>query len=80
MNTAAMKLRVLTDPMAEAMADGERLTSFVKVGVDAANEIDRLHTLVGVIIRENAPECDNDKCTDPTCIYWRTVKNALAAA
>lgn len=37
-----MKLRVLSDPLAEGMSDKQRLDAFVKVGVEAADEIERL--------------------------------------
>ncbi len=42
MTDIVKRLRALCHPMAEAMPDGARLTAFVHVGTDAADEIERL--------------------------------------
>ena len=40
--TIAERLRTLAHPMSENMPDGERLTAFVHLAVEAADEIERL--------------------------------------
>lgn len=50
MDTIVMKLRVLCDPLSEAMSDRARLDAFVKCGSEAADKIESLHQALNEII------------------------------